>query len=581
MSLRPSGYYLERAAQYQADVLAGRLPACRWVRLACERQARDLKAAKKKTASLIWDGAAAERVCASVEHFPHIKGPKAKLLRSWVNGRQVARWQTLELEPWQCWKLTTFFGWKRATGFRRYRTGLILVPRKNAKSTLTAAVGNYLLTADGEGGPEIYSAATKKDQARIVFSVAQEMARRSPQFRHYFGVLVLASKITVESTAGFFEALSSDEHGLEGLNPHGALVDELAAHRTRAVWDVIETAMGARDQPVLWGISTAGPSIGGICHELCQYGEKVLEGTVDDDSFFYLCYTIDEADREHWNQERVWRKANPNYGVSVTAQYLEDKARKAQHTPAAQTTFLIKHLNVWVTAAAPWMSMTDWAACATPGLTWADLHGAVKCVVTVDLAEKRDIASIVAIAEMPDGVVRVVAKHFLPEVALEASPIAQLAGWARDGWIVKTEGDVHDYTRLEEAIVEIYHAAQATEIGFDRALAVHLMQNLQARLGQDVIIEVPQNIKTFNPAMKDVAGLVVARQFEHPADPALTWMVSNVAERRNHMEESYPQKAGGKDSPNKIDGAIAVLMGRARLLVVPETSGFDGLVVAG
>lgn len=560
--LHPAGYYVARAWAYQADVQEGVVPACQWVRLACARNAKDLK---RKKAPWRFDVERAERVCRSIEQFPHIKGAKARLERWWDGAKWGWRWQTVELEPWQCWLVCVFFGWIKPDGTRRYRTGLVLVPRKNAKSTLTQGIGLYLLTADGESGADIFSAATTRDQARIVYAGAQAMARRSPQWRDYFGVVVLEREIKVEATGSQFSALSADAGTLDGLNPHGALVDELHAHRTRAVWDVLETALGSRAQPVLWAISTAGTNLGGICHELWSYAQKVLEGVVDDDQFFAVNWTIDDEDRDRWDQEDVWRKANPNYGVSVSPDYLRGKALKARHSPAAINNFLTKHLNVWVRAVAPWMSMEYWEACRGT-VEWDDLAACPRVVIAVDLAEKRDIASIMAVGQRDDGRVLAKGKHFLPAATVEASPIAQMSGWVRAGHLQEIEGDVQDFARLEDEIAELYERTGAIRVCFDRALAAHLMQRLQARLGEDVIVEVKQNTATFNPAMKELDRLVTGGTFVHDGDPVLAWMLSNVGERKTHMEESYPIKAAGKDSPEKIDGAIALLMGVSELM---------------
>lgn len=568
--LRPAGYYVERAWQYQAAVIAGTEPSCVWVRRACERNARDFDRANAGESPWHFDITEAERPCRSAEQFPHIKGPKAKLLRWLTLGLWRWRWQTIELEPWQCWIVCVLFGWLRDDGTRRFRTALLMVPRKNAKTTLAAVLCLHMLTADGEVGADVYSAATKKDQARIVYDMASKMARRVPQFLAHFGVVILERELKVDATGSQFSPLSADDKTLDGLNPSFAVVDELHAHRTRGVWDVLVTALGSRAQPMLLAISTAGTSIGGICHEVLTYGHKVLQGVFDDDEFFCINYTIDEADREHWDDEAVMRKANPNWGVSVNPAWMLAQAKMARRSPAAINNFLTKHLNVWVRAVSPWMPLESWNACADERLTLEDLVGAQRIVVTVDLAEVNDIASIVATALYADGTINAVGKHFYPERAVETSPVAQLSGWVHDGWITQTPGDVHDFSFIEDEAVRIFEAVGAHEIGFDRALAAQMTQNMQKRVGEDVVIVIPQNVATFNPAMKDLTGRVRGARFRHQADPVLTWMISNVGVKKTHMEEDYPVKAGGKDSPEKIDGAIALLMGVARILTVPE-----------
>lgn len=561
--------YVERAARYQAGVLSGEIPACKWVRLACERNRRDLDRQGTEGFPYEFDAKAANKVCQVIERFPHIKGPKAKRVSR--GGKLV--WQTITLEDWQCWILCTVFGWKREDGTRRFRTVLILVPRKNAKSTITAGVGLYMLTADGESGAEVHSAATTRDQAKIVAETAYVMAERSPEFCQFFGVLPrgrMSTRLDVPATAGSMGPLSADAGTLDGLNPHAALVDELHAHKTRHVWDVLESAMGARAQPLLWAISTAGASIGGICYEVMSYLHKVLEQVHADETFFGINYTIDEGDA--WDDPASWRKANPNYGVSVHPEDMERAAAAARQSPAAINNFLTKRLNVWVQAESPWMSMSAWHACADPSLTWEDFQEAVT-YVAVDVAQSRDIAAVVAIGRRrSDGKVLMKGKYFLPEAAVAQSPVAQMSGWVRSGDLIETPGPVTDYENLEREVLATVEATKAQAACFDRALAVHLMQVLQSKLGPDGVIEIPQNVQTLDPAMKEMERLVLAGEFIHDGNGCLNWMMSNVVVQRNHKDEIYPRKAGGKDSPNKIDGPVAGMMGLTRLLVQPVKS---------
>lgn len=571
--MQPSGTYVARAWAYQAAVLDGSIAACKWVRLACERNARDLARAAAGQAPWRFDVEAAERPCRAAEELPHVKGPKAKLLRGIVDGKPGWRWQTIELEPWQCWFVCVLFGWLWTdTGFRRFQRALLMVPRKNAKTTLLAVICLYMLACDGEVGADVFSAATKAEQARIVFQIAKLMTKRSPTFQAYFGAQPLESKITVEATGSEFSPLSADDKTLDGLNPYFAAVDELHAHKTRGVWDVLVTAQGSRDQPMLLAISTAGFNLGGICHEVLTYGLKVLEGQFEDDQFLCVNYTIDEEDKPFWDTEPVLQKANPNWGVSINPRTLLADARAARRSPAATNNFLCKHLNVWVRAASPWMPMDAWAVCAEPALQLEAFLEASRCIVTVDLAEVKDIASVVVSGLFPDGTVRAVAKHFYPEAAIAASPVAQLAGWVEQGYIIKTPGEVHDFEALEEEVATVFDQVRAMRVSFDRAMAAYMMQRLQKRLGEDVVTVVAQNVKTFNPAMKALRGRVQARTFVHTGDPVLAWMVSNVAEKQTHLEESYPVKANGKDSPEKIDGAVALLMGVSELLAAEEDS---------
>lgn len=557
--------YIASAAQYQADVLSGAVPACKYVRQACERNRRDLDRQETAGFPFKFDPEKARRICRMAEMLPHIKGEKAKIIGRDEEGRPL--WNPIHLEPWQCWYLTTMFGWVHAdTGLRRFRVSMLLVPRKNAKSTIAAVVVLYMLTSDGEGGAECYSAATTRDQAKVVAEIAWEMAKRSPQFCEYFGVRVGAKTtrtLTVPATASKFAPLSADAHTLDALNISLAIVDELHAHKTRAVWDVIDTATGARAQPLLLITTTAGVEIGGICHEKMDYLHKILDGAVQDEAFFGVNYTVD--DKDDWRQSAVHRKANPNYGVSVNASDLERKVTEAQHSQAAINNFLTKHLNVWVRSEAAWMGATLWQTCTCPKLKIEDLKQ-FPCWIGVDLAEVRDIAAAVAVFKTAADEYAAIGRFYLPEAAVQKSPIAQLSGWTREGYIIETDGDQADFARIERDIIEWCDLLNVVQIDFDRALAAQMEQNLkrtlEPRMGRDAVekfvITVPQTVETMDPAMKMTERLVLSKKIQHDGNPALAWMISNVVIERNHKDEIYPRKAGGKDSANKIDGPVAM-----------------------
>lgn len=562
------GHYAAVALQYESDVLAGRIPACKWVRLACERNTRDLRraAAHDPTFPYVFDVQAGARVCYFAEQLPHIKGHKAKVIGQDDEGRAV--WAKIALEPWQVWLLMTVFGWKRLDGTRRFRTALVLVPRKNAKSTLAAAIGLYMLTADGEGGPNCYSAATTRDQAKVVAEIMWEMAKRCPDFRDYYGVRLGAkTNLTIElpATAGKFGPLSADAHSLDGLNISLAIVDELHAHKTRQVWDVLETATGARLQPLIFTISTAGSDQAGICYEQLSYVQKVLDGALVDESYFGINYTLDEGD--DWRDPAVHQKANPNFNVSVQPDDLVRKVTKALHATAAVNNFLTKHLNVWVNAESSWMPMDAWRACGDPSLTRESLKD-VPCWIGVDLAETRDIAAVMQVFKTGTDAYTVFGRYYLPREAVEKSPVAQYSGWEREGWLTVTEGTVADYQRIQDDIVQLCQDYRVQEIDFDRALAQQMTQQLQAKLeGRPEVVVVAQGVIAFNPMMQLVERLVLSKQLRHAGDPVLTWMASNVVVQRNYKDEIYPRKAGGKDSHHKIDGIVAMLTALVRASV--------------
>jgi phage terminase large subunit-like protein len=565
--------YVALARGYEDGVLSGAIDVCKWVRLACERNRRDRQRAETgdPTFPYRFEATAATRVCLAAEQLPHIKGPKAKIVGRDEDGRLL--WATIVLEPWQCWFITTLFGWLKAEdGLRRFRIAIFLVPRKNAKSTTAAAITAYMLTSDGESGPECYSAATTREQARVVAEILWGMAKRSPQFRDYFGVRVGAETthaLDVPLTGGKFRALSADANTLDGLNVSLAVVDELHAHKTGGVWEVLDTATGARPQPLILATSTAGKDIGGICYAQLQYLQQVLEGVIVDEAYFGVNYTIDAGD--DWKDERTWRKANPNFGVSIQPSDMVRKARQAAHSPSSVNNFLTKHLNVWVSGASAWMDMPKWIALGDPTLRLEDF-AQFPCWIGVDLAEVRDIAALVAVIQPePDRYV-IFGRYYLPESAIDESPIAQYPGWVRGGQLIETSGNQADYLRIENDIVAWCDQFNVQEIDFDRALAAQMGQSLKRRLeprmGPDAVdrfvITVPQTVETMNPAMQTIERLVLSGHIRHDGNPALTWMMSNVVVARNHKDEIYPRKAGGKDSNHKIDGAVALFTAISR-----------------
>lgn len=561
---------VERAERYAAGVLSGTIPACKWVRLAVERQQRDLK---RKRWLYRFDVAAANRVVDFVEAMPHIKG------------RKFAG-QRIELADWQCFILTTVFGWLHAcgekAGDRRFRIAYIECPRKNGKSTLSAPVALYLAFADGEPGAEVYSAATTKDQAKIVWDDAYRMAVKAADFRAVLGVETSLNSIFSRDTASSVKALSREQQGnLDGLNVHGAIIDELHSHKDRGVWDVLDTATGSRTQPLIWAITTAGFNRAGICYEQHSYVRKIIEGVHEDDTYFGIIYSIDEKDDPF--DPASWAKANPNFGVSVEPDDIARKANKARQMAAAQNNFLTKHLNVWVNADTAWMTMRAWDACADTSLDIDDFAGD-ECVLAADLATKTDLAARIRLfwrdypALEPDpeagievgGVVRhyyVFPAFYLPEEAAEDGRSQHYAGWATEGRIKLTDGNVTDFGVIEDDIKEDAGRYRVTSAAFDPWQAAQMMQNLQAeRLD---VVEYRQTVQNMSAPMKELEALVLSGRLHHPGCPVLTWNVSNVVCHTDAKENIYPRK---ERPENKIDGVIALIMALGRAMVPGESS---------
>jgi phage terminase large subunit-like protein len=323
-----------------------------------------------------FDEAAAERVCRFVELCPHVSGKK-------FVGRN------LSLEPWQCFVLTTIFGWIwKATGLRRFRRAYSEIAKGNGKSLLTSTVANYMAFADGEPGAEVYSAATSRDQAKIVWSASHAMLRAMPEFCQRAGIEPAAHSISQLSSNSFFRPLSSDANTVEGVKPYFTCVDELHRHPSRDLFDNLDSANGKRENSLLWTITRAGSDRAGICYEQHLYVKKILERTIQDESYFGIIFSLDDED--DWADENALRKANPNWGVSVDPVEIMQKARKALQVASAQPEFQTKHGNRWVNADHAWMDMQRWAKCADPKLKESDFAGK-ECVLGLDLASKLDL----------------------------------------------------------------------------------------------------------------------------------------------------------------------------------------------
>ncbi len=528
------GRYVESALEYAQQVVDGDIPACIEVIAACQRQLDDLE----RDWEFYFDCERAHHVCEFIESLRHIKGEWAKQRR------------TIDLEPWQCFLLTTAFGWMRDDGTRRFRTVYIEVPRKNAKSTLSAGVGLYLVAHDGEEGAEVYSAATTREQAKIVFETARQQALRSSELAAA-GVDVKTHNIADLNSASFFRALHAEGSTMDGLNIHGVINDELHAWKRRDVYAVIETATGSRIQPMVWNITTAGYNTDGICFELRDYLKKVLDDVIDDDSFFGVIWTVDGERKgddgavipaDDYFDPLTWQKANPNYNVSVYPFDMERLARQAAEMPSKLNDFLTKRLNVWCNAASAWMDMRKFNACAQHEYTIDDFEGET-CYGAIDAASKRDLIARARLFER-DGEVYAFVDFYLPEVAARESPNASVYdGWARGGYITLTEGDIADIQRVQDETIAGEEQWPYSEFAFDP----HNMTQFANNLAEDGIttVEVRQTPLQFDEPMRELEALIYAAKFKHDGNPVLAWNMSNVVMRgdKTRMHQMYyPRK---------------------------------------
>lgn len=556
MSWEDDAPHVALSIQYCEEIISGEIPACKWTKLACQRQLREFN---EGHAEFYFDGNAAEAVCEFIEKLRHVKGIWAK------------RRETIVLEAWQCFILTTIFGWKREVDLldesgtviarkdtRRFRTALVEVPRKNAKSTLAAGIGLYLLSEDNEEGAEIYSAATTRAQAKIVFGIARQMALLSDDLA---GLDVRIHNINHMESGSKFEPLHAEGSTMDGLNVHGVINDEVHAWKSRDVYDVIETAVGAREQPLIFNITTAGYNLAGICYELRGYLQRLLEGNIEDDTFFGIIYTIDPEDE--WTDPATWRKANPNWNVSVYPMDIERMARKAMELPSQVNAFLTKRLDVWCNAATAWMDMVRWAACAMPDMKLDDFRGE-DAMLGIDLASKIDVNSqAILFKRVEDGVDHYYCfmRHWLPEAAVNDDVNNQYDGWVRSGHIKTTPGNVIDVDVLEADTKALEETINVLQLGVDPG---HNATQYAVHMAEEgfTVIDVRPTVLNFSEPMKYLEAWVKDGVFHHNCS-VLTWMVSNVVGWRDYKDNIYPRK----ETPSrKIDGVIAVLIAINRML---------------
>lgn len=542
--------------QYARDVLDGKYPSCKKLRQACQRHLDFLD-----RDDLFFDAAEADRAIAFAQQFQHVKG-------QWDSDYII-------LVPWQQFIMGSLFGWKVVeTGLRLFRSAYVQIPRKNAKSTLASIIGLYGLIADGEPGAEVYSAATKRDQAKIIFDTAKAQVRKQPTLKKILGIYT--NNIHHLASNSKFEPLSADAHSMDGLNIHVALVDELHAHKSGAVLEVITTATGSRRQPIVFMITTAGFERA-VCIETYNYCEQILDGIHTDDTLLIFITEMEEGD--DWTDPAVWAKANPNLGVSVFISQLESECRKAVAIPARQNNFLCKHLNKWVNQADRWIDMDQWKACGGK-IVESDLYGR-ECYAGLDLSATRDITAFVLVfpPEHADDKWQVIGRYWVPKEQVDRRAKGYLVdkvpydAWEREGLIQVTPGNVIDYDFVRDEILKLAKLFDVKEIAYDPYKATETAIKLTNEGLEMVAFR--QGARSYDAPMTKLEELLVDGQLCHGSHPALTWMANNMTVRYDPNLNKAPDKKNAKD---RIDGVVAMLMGMGRAMVQEGDQYIDGEV---
>lgn len=553
--------FVGTAMGYAQAVVKGKIVACKWVKLACKKHLDELKASRRRIFPYYFDPDAANKVCTFLSLMPHTKG-------KWARKRE-----TITLEPWQCFAFCVLFGWKiKKNDRRRYRKAYFAVPRKNGKSIIGSGIGLFMFAADGEFGAEVYSGATTEAQAWEVFRPAKQMLERTPQLQEALGAEVWAKALLSPADGSRFEPVIGKPG--DGASPSCAIVDEYHEHDTSELVDTMETGMGAREQPLLLMITTAGFNIAGPCFDQEQDAKKVLDGVLDDPELFALIYTIDDGD--DWTSPAVLRKANPNFGISVDEDFLLAQQRQATQSASKQTRFKTKHLNIWCSAKSAWLNMLEWNKCADLGLRPEQFRGE-RCYITLDLASRSDVCVIMLMfVREIEGKQHfyLFGHYYLPEHAIENDPKNSNAyrKWVIEGFLQQHDGAEIDFDLIEEDTLELIGYYGPEEVVFDPFRAAQLEQRLTKR--GITAVEVGQTVKNLSLPMKEFESAIKAGRVHHDGNPLLTWMASNVVAKLDAKDNIYPRK---EKPEQKIDGPVAAIMGIARAISgeVATTSFWD------
>lgn len=553
--------HVVRALKYARDVVAGKVVACKWVKLACQRHLDDAKRALRRDYPFRFDADLAEWACALAEQFPHIKG-------HWATP-QAGVTPRIQLEPFQCFERAMLFGWvEKGTGLRRFRKAYIERPRKNAKSTDAAITGLILFAADNEFGAEVYSGATSEKQAWEVFGPARLMALRTPEFCEEYGIAVNAKSLSIIETGSKFEPIIGKPG--DGASPSCSITDEYHEHADSTQYDTMITGMGARTQPLGLVITTAGDSLESPCYAMNEEARKVLDGSLPNERMLAIIYTIDEGD--DWTSELALRKANPNYGVSVSADFLRQQQRDAINDSRKQNVFKTKHLNLWCQTRSPWMNMEWWLRQGDTSLKPEQFVGE-RCAIAFDLANRLDLTSQARLfSRVIDGETHYYyfGRHYAPAAAIDEPEKTHYQGWAHDAYLIRTEGNDCDLDRILADVAEDKKRFRVIQATMDPYNSIGLAGGLE-KLGIERT-DTPQTVGEFSEAMKIAEAAVKDGRFHHDGNPCMNWMVGNVTVKPDARDNIFPRK---ERKENKIDGPVALFMAMKVLMTGPKPSVYE------
>lgn len=505
----------------------------------------------------------ADRAVLFFKHLKHTKG-------QWAGKPfDLMEWQENEI-------IRPLFGTINRDGTRQYKTCFVTTGKKNGKSELAAGVANYLMFADGEMGAEIYSAASDRHQASIVFNVAAQMIRMNPSLKGRSKIIDSQKRIVFYETNSIYEAISSEAYSKDGYSPHGIIFDEIHAQPNKELWDVLTMGTGAaRRQQLIFVITTAGYNKNSICYELYDYAKKVKSGIIKDPEFLPVIYEVGMD--EDWEDEKIWYKANPSMNKIIKIKELRKEYKKVKKIPSLQNSFRRKRLNQWTASEIRWLPMDKWIACKGD-YNEGDLIGKT-CCGALDLSSNIDISAKVLVFPPQNGIdkFRLLFKFYIPKDNIEDRIHRDRVPydvWVRGGYLTATPGNVIDYGYIINDIKQDLEKFDFREIAYDRWGATKIVQDLQ-ELGFDKpeenkyadrnLVQFGQGFVSMSAPSKEFEKLIYGCNLEHNDNKVMNWMIDNAVIREDPAGNIKPDK--GK-STQRIDGVVAAVMGLARAQLV-------------
>ncbi|HGM6729563.1 TPA: terminase large subunit [Stenotrophomonas maltophilia] len=558
----PENDYVDVAIGYAKAAAADRGGRFgRLIKLAAKRFLDDLKRAKKKGSPFSFSRDHANHACSWIELLPHVEG----------------KWETPEirLHPSHVWFVVQLFGFRKPDGTRRFTSALFAVARKNAKSTLSAAILLYCECCEEEEGAQVISAATTGSQARIIFNVAKRMAEKKADLREAYGLECWANAISRVETGATFKPINAKASTQDGLNPSHVGLDEIHAHKTPDLLNVLQSAAGARRNPLWLFTTTEGYANPGPWSEIRQFATQLLEGVFGDaaDHFLAIFFAVDKEDGDF--DEKAWHKANPLMDVNPhLLAAIRKESIEAKAMPSKLAEFQIKRLNRPAAAANGFILLPKWNACH--GVVDLDALKGVPCWGGLDLASTRDLASLRLVWRLDDKIITW-GRRWVPESAVAQRTergTVPYAGWVAAGLLEQTEGEVTDYAVIEQAILDVHERFNLQSLAFDRWNATEMVSRLVA--AEVPLVEFIQGTKSYHPAMVELERAYIGKRLVHDGDPVLAWCAANLVARKDVNLNMAPDK---RRSADKIDDITALLMAIGISIPVAEEKSNKKLVL--